>query len=72
MRRISNLAFSGIQFKMRQKIINKLEKAGAIREEKAVTIEEAELDSKELHWLTYFAGGFLSKIKKTKDQRYYI
>ena len=72
MRRISNLAFSGIQFKMRQKIMNKLEKAGAIREEKAVTIEEAELDSKELNWLTYFAGGFLSKIKKTKDQRYYI
>jgi hypothetical protein len=72
MRRIGNLAFSGIQFKMRQKIVNKLEKAGAIGEEKAVTIEEAELDSKELHWLTYFAGGFLSKIKKTKDQRYYI
>lgn len=72
MRRNSNLAFSGIQFKMRQKIMNKLEKAGAIIKENAVTIEEAELDLKEQNWLTYFAGGFLSKIKKTKDQRYYI
>ena len=66
------MAFSGIQFKMRQKIMNKLEKAGAIIKENAVTIEEAELDLKEQNWLTYFAGGFLSKIKKTKDQRYYI
>ncbi len=66
------MAFSGIQFKMRQKIMNKLAKAGAIGEEQAVTIEEAELDSKELRWLNYFAGGFLCKIKKTKDQRYYI
>ncbi len=66
------MSLSGIQFKMRQKIMNKLEKAGAIREEKAVTIEEAELDSKELHWLTYFAGAFLGKIKKTKDQQYYV
>ena len=72
MGRIGNLAFSGIQFKMRQKILNKLEKAGAIGEEKAVTIKEAELDSKELNWLSYFAGGFLSKIKKTENQRYYI
>jgi hypothetical protein len=72
MRRIGNLAFSGIQFKMRQQIVNKLEKAGAIIEDKAVTIEEAELDLKEQNWLTYFAGGFLSKIKKTEDQRYYI
>ena len=66
------MAFSGIQFKMRQKIMNKLEKAGATIEYKAVTIEEAELDLKEQNWLNYFAGGFLSKIKKTEDQRYYI
>ena len=72
MRRIGNLAFSGIQFKMRQKIMNKLEKAGATIEYKAVTIEEAKLDLKEQQWLDYVAGGFLSTIKKTKDQRYYI
>jgi hypothetical protein len=72
MRRIGNLAFSGIQFKMRQKIMNKLEKAGATTEYKAVTIEEAELDSQEQNWLNYFAGGFFSKIKKTEDKRYYL
>ena len=66
------MVFSGIQFKMRQKIMDKLEKAGATIEDKAVTIEEAELDWKEQNWLNYFAGGFLSTIKKTEDQRYYI
>jgi len=40
--------------------------------EKAVTIEEAELDLQERQWLDYFAGGFLSTIKKTEDKRYYI
>ena len=40
--------------------------------DKAVTIEEAELDLKEQAWLDYFAGAFLGKIKKTEDQRYYI
>jgi len=52
--------------------MDKLEKAGATIEDKAVTIEEAELDWKEQNWLNYFAGGFLSTIKKTEDQRYYI
>ncbi len=66
------MSLSGIQFKMRQKIVNKLEKAGATKKEKAVTIEEAELDLKEQQWLNYFAGAFLGKIKKTKDQQYYV
>jgi hypothetical protein len=35
-------------------------------------IEEAELDLQEQQWLNYFAGAFLDKIKKTKDQRYHI
>ena len=72
MRRIHDLSLSGIQFKMRQKIINKLEKAGATMEDKAVTIKEAELDFREQNWLDYFAGAFLGKIKKTEDHRYYI
>ena len=72
MRRIHDLSLSGIQFKMRQNIVNKLEKAGAIMKDKAVTIEEAELDLKEQAWLDYFAGAFLGKIKMTEDQRYYI
>ena len=66
------MSLSGIQFKMRQQIVNKLEKAGAIIEDKAVTIEEAELDLKEQNWLSYFAGAFLGKIKKTEDKRYYV
>jgi len=57
---------------MGYRIAFKIEKAGATSKEKAVTIEEAKLDLKEQQWLDYVAGGFLSKIKKTKDQRYYI
>ena len=66
------MTLSGIQFKMRQRIINRLEKAGATSKEKAVTTEEAELDLEELQWLNYFAGIFLGRIKKTEDKRYYI
>ncbi len=66
------MSLSGLQFKMRYRILSKIEKAGATSKEKAVTVEEAELDLEEQQWLTYFAGGFLSRIKKTEDQRYYI
>ncbi len=66
------MALSGIHFKMRQKIINKLKKAGATSKEEAVTVDQAELNLLEQQWLNYFAGSFLGKIKKTKDQRYYI
>jgi hypothetical protein len=66
------LDLSGIQFKMRQRIVNKLDKAGATSIQKAVTTEEAKFDLQEQQWLGYFAGGFLSKVKKTRDQRYYI
>ena len=38
---------SGIQFKIHNKIIYKLERAEATSREKAVTIEEADLDSQE-------------------------
>ena len=57
---------------MRYRIVSKIEKAGATSKEKAVTIEEAELDLKEQNWLNYFAGAFLGKIKKTENKRYYI
>jgi hypothetical protein len=66
------LNLSGIQFKMRQRIVNKLEKAGATSIQKAVTTEEAKFDLQEQQWLSYFAGGFLSKVKKTQDRRYYV
>ncbi len=57
---------------MHQRIINKIEKAGATSREKAVTVEEAELDMQEQQWLNYFAGAFLGRVKKTKDKRYYV
>jgi len=37
-----------------------------------VTFEEADLDLPEQYWLSYFAGIFLGRIKKTEDHRYYI
>jgi len=57
---------------MRHRIVSKLEEARATSREKAVTIEEASLDIREQRWLRYFAGAFLSKVKKTRDKRYYI
>ena len=66
------MALTGLQFRVRYKIISKLMEAGATSKEKAVTVEEAGLDSREQNWLTYLAGAFLGRIKKTKDQRYYI
>ena len=57
---------------MEQILIRKFMKAGAISIEKAVTSEEAKLDLKEQYWLSYFAGSFLGKIKRTEDHRYYV
>ena len=57
---------------MQHSITSKLKKAGATSKAKAVTIEEAELNSQEQYWLPYFAGVFLGEIKKTDDKRYYI
>lgn len=62
----------GLQFVIHYRIITKLKKAGATSKEKAVTVEEAELDPQEQKWLDYFAGAFLGKIKKTRNKRYYI
>ena len=56
---------------MRQRLIRRFEKVGAISEETAVTIEGAKLDMQEQGWLDYFAGSFLGSIKKTVDHRYY-
>ncbi len=69
---MSRSGLSGFDFIMRHRIVSKIERAGATSREKAVTVEEAELDSQEQLWLPYFAGGFLGEIKKTKDKRYYI
>ena len=66
------MSLSGIQFKMRQQLIRRFKKVGAISKEKATTFEEADLDFQEQCWLPYFAVTFLGRIKKTEDHRYYI
>jgi hypothetical protein len=70
--RLFDLALSGIQFKMRYKIILRIEKAGGTSRENAVTFEEAGFDMQEQLWLPYFAGASSDIIKKTRDKRYYI
>ena len=57
---------------MHYRIVSKLEIVGATSEERAVTIEKAGFNPKEQQWLTYFVGGFDSRVKKTRDNRYYI
>ena len=65
------MAMSGIQYKMQQRIIHKLEKAGATSKDKAVTINEASMNMVEESWLHYFAGDYLGQIRKTENHRYY-
>ena len=69
---ICDLSFSGLENIMLHRIVSKIGRAGATSKAKAVTIEEAELDLQEQHWLSYFAGAFLGKVKKTEDKKYYI
>jgi hypothetical protein len=66
------MSLSGFQFKIHYKILSKLRKAGAVSQDNAVTIGEADLNYQEQMWLDYFAGSFLGKIKKTHDHRYYV
>jgi hypothetical protein len=62
----------GLEFEIEYRIIRKLKKAGANSFETAVTFQEANLNDQEEYWLSYFAGVFLGKIKKTTDRHYYI
>ncbi|MEJ2242229.1 MAG: hypothetical protein P8Y18_08815 [Candidatus Bathyarchaeota archaeon] len=66
------MSMSGVQYKMKQRLIRKFEKVSAFSVETAVTLKEAQLDFQEECWLDYFAGSFLGSIKKTTDHRYYI
>ena len=61
----------GIEYKMRNRIIRKFEKVGAISRKTAVPFIVANLDVHEQFWLPYFGGSFIASIKKTKDNRYY-
>ena len=62
----------GLAAMMRHMILSKLEKAGAVSPESAVTPEEAGLNPQEISWLPYLAGGLSSPIKKTENGRYYV
>jgi len=68
----SRTAIYGASAKMMYVIVSKLERAGAVSQVEAVTPVEADLDLAEVRWLTYLAGGTLSRIKKTRDGRYYV
>lgn len=63
--------WSGHDSLNRLRIVNKLQRVGAVSRDKAVTPEEAKLDFQEIGWLPYLADGFVSIIRKTKDGRYY-
>jgi hypothetical protein len=62
---------SSTEFKMRQRIIQKFEKVGAISKKTAVPFMDANLDLQEQYWLPYLVGSLLGSIKKTTDNRYY-
>ena len=66
------MAVSGVQFKMRYKIISRLKKAGATSKQDALPVEKIGFDLQERHWLNYFAGAFMGAIQKTPDHRYYV
>ena len=71
MRGDRDLAMSGFQYKMQQRIVSKLKRVGAISIEKAVTIEEASLDISEESWVHYFVGEYLGRIRRDGNDRYY-
>ena len=63
--------FSGMAFKMEESIKAKLVELGATSRNNAITIQDANLDTQELNWLDYIAGGLFARVKKTQDKRYY-
>jgi hypothetical protein len=63
---------SGTVYAMQQRIIAKLRATGATSRKKSVTAQEAHFDMQEQNWLNYIAGGLNSKVKKTRDKRYYV
>ena len=67
------MSTSGIQYRMRRRLIRRFEKVGAISKKTAVSFIDAKLDLQEQYWLPYFGGSFIASIKKpTDDQLYYI
>ena len=58
--------------RMEYSIRDKLRSVGATSIDKAVAIEEVDLDMQELNWIDYVAGGLFASVKKTRNKRYYI
>ena len=58
--------------KMEYSISDKLRSVGATSIDKAVAIEQVDLDMQELNWLNYVAGGLFASVKKTRNKRYYV
>ena len=58
------MTMSGVQFKMRQRIIQKFENVGATSKKTAVTFIVANLDLQEQYWLPYLVGNLLGNIRK--------
>jgi hypothetical protein len=63
---------STVFLKMEYSIGDKLRLVGATSIDKAVAIEEVDLDMQELNWIDYVAGGLFASVKKTRNNRYYI
>jgi hypothetical protein len=65
------LFMSKIELKMRQRIIKKIEDAGADSKRNAISVDVAEFDLQEQYWLPYLVGTLKDTIKMTSDSRYY-
>lgn len=62
----------GLAQKFEYAIERKLAEANAFSVESAVTPDEADLTLVERRWLIYLSGGMASRIRKTRDRRYYL
>ena len=66
------LFMSKMEVKMRDRIIRKIEDAGADSKRNAVSIAGADLDLQEQFWLPYLVGTLNCCIKTTNDSKYYL
>jgi len=64
------LFMSKIELNMRERIIKKIEDAGADSKKNAVSIAAAEFDLQEQYWLPYLIGTSKDSIKMTCDSSY--
>jgi len=58
--------WTGLDYIISLRIVEKLRNVGAVSIDNAVTPEGAKLNLQEIEWSGYLAGGFLATIRKTK------